>query len=417
MRSTRLGPYEISALIGRGGMGEVYQALDTNLGRQVAIKILPDTFADDPERLARFEREAKTLAVLNHPNIAHIYGFEKTDGIRALVMELVEGPTLAERIKQGATSVDEVLPLARQVVEALDSAHAQGIVHRDLKPDNVKIRPDGTVKVLDFGLAKALEPAIVSPAGSHSPTITTPAMTRAGMILGTAAYMSPEQAKGRGADKRSDIWAFGCVLYEMLTGRRAFDEGHDVVATLAAVIHREPNWAALPAAVPTPIRRLLRRCLEKDPNRRLPDIAVARLEIDDALMPGADGANAVGALATSELRPRWSGLGPLVAVGTVTAVLGGIATWSITRPTPTRAAPVTRLTITLPAADSFAPSLNDAVLALSPDGTHLVYVAGAQWCVPSIGLTLLLCVASSTRVTPFFRPMDVRSAFSTVTVP
>jgi eukaryotic-like serine/threonine-protein kinase len=219
---TRLGPYEITAQIGVGGMGEVWCATDTNLGRQVAIKILPDAFAYDPDRLARFEREAKTLASLNHPNIAIIHGLEKADGIRALVMELVEGPTLADRIAQGPIPLDEALPIAKQIAEALEAAHEQVIIHRDLKPANIKLRPDGTVKVLDFGLAKALETAPHPSDASQSPTITSPAMTRMGVILGTAAYMSPEQARGKPVDKRADIWAFGCVLYEMLTGRRAF---------------------------------------------------------------------------------------------------------------------------------------------------------------------------------------------------
>src|SRR5215216_2609057 len=219
---TRLGPYEIAAQIGVGGMGEVYRATDTNLARQVAIKVLPASVAADPDRLARFDREAKTLAALNHPNIAAIYGLEKSSGITALVMELVEGPTLADRIAQGAIPIDEALPIAGQIAEALEAAHEQGIIHRDLKPANIKVRTDGTVKVLDFGLAKALDPVGSRPDVSQSPTITSPAMTQAGVILGTAAYMSPEQAKGRPVDKRADIWAFGCVLFEMLTGQRAF---------------------------------------------------------------------------------------------------------------------------------------------------------------------------------------------------
>ena len=221
---TRLGPYEILSALGAGGMGEVYRARDTKLDRDVAIKILPEAFAADTERLARFQREAKTLASLNHPNIAHIHGLEESDGVRALVMELVEGEDLAQRIARGAIPVDEALPIAKQIAEALEAAHEQGIIHRDLKPANIKVRPDGTVKVLDFGLAKAMEPTgVASPSVSQSPTITTPAMTEAGMILGTAAYMSPEQARGKPVDKRTDIWAFGCVLYEMLTGQRAFD--------------------------------------------------------------------------------------------------------------------------------------------------------------------------------------------------
>src|SRR5512145_597 len=220
---TRVGPYEILSALGAGGMGEVYRARDTKLDRAVAIKILPEAFAVDTERIARFQREAKTLASLNHPNIAHIHGLEESAGIRALVMELVEGEDLAQRIARGAIPVAEALLIARQVAEALEAAHEQGIVHRDLKPANIKVRPDGTVKVLDFGLAKAMEPTgVASPSVSQSPTITTPAMTEAGMILGTAAYMSPEQARGTPVDKRSDIWAFGCVLFEMLAGRPAF---------------------------------------------------------------------------------------------------------------------------------------------------------------------------------------------------
>jgi serine/threonine protein kinase len=247
---THLGVYEVTAQIGEGGMGQVYRATDMTLGRKVAIKILSDAFAGDPERLARFEREAKTLASLNHPYIGAIYGFEKSGGLHALVMELVEGEDLSQRIARGAIPIDEALPMAKQIAEALEAAHEQGIIHRDLKPANIKVRSDGTVKVLDFGLAKAMEPTgAMSPNVSQSPTITTPAMTQAGMILGTAAYMSPEQAKGRPVDKRSDAWAFGCVVYEMLTGRCAF-AGDSVSETLAAVLMREPDWTALPADLP-----------------------------------------------------------------------------------------------------------------------------------------------------------------------
>jgi serine/threonine protein kinase len=223
---TRLGVYDIATPIGVGGMGEVYRATDTTLKRQVAIKILPSSLAADADRLARFQREAEVLASLNHPNIAAIHGLEESDGIKALVMELVEGPTLADRIAQGAVPLDEALPIAKQIALALEAAHDRAIVHRDLKPANIKIRADGAVKVLDFGLAKAMDPTGAMPPGmSQSPTITTPAMTQAGVILGTAAYMSPEQARGKVVDKRADIWAFGCVLYEMLVGRRVFDEG------------------------------------------------------------------------------------------------------------------------------------------------------------------------------------------------
>ena len=278
---TRLGPYEITGQIGAGGMGEVYRATDPNLGRQVAIKVLPDAIAQDPERVARFEREAKTLATLNHPNIAIVHGFEKGDGVRALVMELVEGPTLADRIAHGPIPLDEALPIAKQIAEALEAAHEQGIIHRDLKPANVKVRADGMVKVLDFGLAKALEPvAGGSTDATASPTITSPAMmTRVGVILGTAAYMSPEQAKGRAADKRSDVWAFGCVLFEMVTGRRAF-EGEDISDTLAAVLRGEPDWTALPANVSPALVALLRGCLDKDRRRRVADLSTARFIID-----------------------------------------------------------------------------------------------------------------------------------------
>ena len=268
---TRLGPYEITGSLGAGGMGEVYRARDTRLKREVALKILPASFASDPDRLARFQREAEVLASLNHPNIAAIYGIEESDQHRALVMELVDGETLADRIARGALPIDEALPIAKQIAEALEAAHERGIIHRDLKPANVKLRPDGTVKVLDFGLAKLAEPgsAIRDPGSdgardvgagfsspnSVSPTITSPAlMTGVGVLLGTAAYMSPEQAKGKPADKRSDIWAFGCVLYEMLTGKRAFD-GEDVADTLVNVLKMHPDWTALPASTPPAIVR------------------------------------------------------------------------------------------------------------------------------------------------------------------
>src|SRR5499427_735101 len=267
---SRLGAYEIVAAIGAGGMGEVYRARDTRLNRDVALKILPAEFASDPDRLARFKREAQVLASLSHPNIAAIHGFEDSDGVHALVLELVEGPALADRIAHGPIGIDEALPIARQIADALECAHEAGIVHRDLKPANIKVREDGTVKVLDFGLAKLAEvQGAGSAAATHtqSPTITTPAMTATGLILGTAAYMSPEQAKGKPADKRSDIWAFGCVLYEMLTGRRAF-AGEDVSDALAFILTTEPDWSALTADTPAPIRRLLRRCMTKDHKQR-----------------------------------------------------------------------------------------------------------------------------------------------------
>ncbi len=279
--------YQVIEKLGAGGMGEVYRAHDTTLDRQVAIKILPDIFSGDPERLARFEREAKVLASLNHPNIAAIYGLEQADGKRFLVMELVEGETLAQRISKGALPIAEALPIAQQIAEALEAAHEQGIIHRDLKPANIKVRDDGTVKVLDFGLAKALEPTAASSAEmSNSPTLSV-AATGAGMILGTAAYMSPEQAVGKAADKRSDLWAFGVVLFEMLTGRQLFT-GETVSHILAEVLKTEPDWTALPSETPMAIQRLLRRCLEKDRKQRLDSAAAARIEIKECIAQPAE---------------------------------------------------------------------------------------------------------------------------------
>jgi Tol biopolymer transport system component len=277
---SRLGNYDVVAPLGAGGMGEVYRARDARLGRDVAIKILPRAFTSDRDRLARFEREARMLASLNHPHIAGIYGIEDTGTAPALVLELVEGPTLAERISAGRLGIEEVLAIGRQMADALSAAHDKGIVHRDLKPANVKLTPSGVVKVLDFGLAKPAAD-VAAPELAHSPTITV-AGTREGLIFGTAAYMSPEQARGKSVDKRSDIWAFGCVLYEMLTGRKAF-EGETVSDTLAAILEREPNWKLLPAVTPASVRRLLQRCLEKDVGRRLRDIGDASLELDDAI--------------------------------------------------------------------------------------------------------------------------------------
>ena len=278
---TTLGTYEVTALIGQGGMGEVYQARDTKLDRDVALKVLPEAFTSDPDRLARFEREAKVLASLNHPNIGSIYGLEESDGVKALVLELIEGPTLADRIAEGPIPLDEALPIAKQIAEALEAAHEQGVIHRDLKPANIKVKADGTVKVLDFGLAKAFQPDAADPNMSQSPTVSlTAAATQMGMVIGTAAYMSPEQASGKTVDKRADVWAFGAVLFEMLAGRKPF-VGDDVSDTLALVLKFEPEWETLPAGTPVAVRRLLRRCLAKDPKKRLREVGTAIVEMGE----------------------------------------------------------------------------------------------------------------------------------------
>src|SRR5271169_4031781 len=291
---TRLGSYEVTAPIGAGGMGEVYQAHDTKLGRDVAIKVLPEAFAHDAERLSRFQREAKMLASLNHPNIATIHGLEQSGDTSYLVMELVSGETLAERVKAGPLGIEEALVVAKQIAEALEAAHEKSIIHRDLKPANVKLTPEGKVKVLDFGLAKAFEDDPSTVDMSNSPTLSQ-AATMQGVILGTAAYMSPEQARGRAVDKRTDIWAFGCVLYELLTGKQAF-HGEDITEILASVVKSEPDWAALPANISPSIRVLLQRCLRKDRRQRTPDAAVLRIEIEDALAAPATAEPAAAAI-------------------------------------------------------------------------------------------------------------------------
>jgi serine/threonine-protein kinase len=366
---SRLGPYDILSPLGAGGMGEVYRAHDTTLGRDVALKILPESFVQDSDRLARFKREAQVLASLNHPNIAAIYGFEASDGVKALVLELVEGPTLADRIAQGPIPLDEALPMAKQIAEALEAAHEQGIIHRDLKPANIKVRADGTVKVLDFGLAKAFDPASSTSAGATvSPTLSLHA-TQAGIILGTAAYMAPEQARGKSVDKRADIWAFGCVLYEMLTGRRAF-EGDDISTTLAAVIRADPEWSALPSATSLGLRRLLRQCLQKDPRRRLQAIGDARVQIEDLL---AGASEDIGAPSTLRVTPWWR----RIIIPAAALLLGSVVTGAFMRfaPRSTVAQPrVSRFAITPPNAAALSLTTVTRNVALTPDGSHLVYV-------------------------------------------
>ena len=336
MRLKRIAHYDVTALIGEGGMGQVWQATDTQLNRQVALKILPDAFAADPDRLARFTREAQILASLNHPNIAAIHGIEEAEGTRALVLELVEGPTLADRIAQGAIPIEDALPIAKQIAEALEAAHEAGVIHRDLKPANIKVREDGTVKVLDFGLAKALDPL---PEGdpSNSPTLTA-AATQMGVIMGTAAYMSPEQARGKPVDKRADIWAFGVVVYEMLTGRHAF-AGDDVSETLAAVLTRDLDLATLPRGMPSSVVRVIRRCLERDRRARLRDIGDARPDL--VTRAGGEPENTQGPPAFANRTAQWLmaalvlstvGLGALVWLGAPTADTRGPTHMSIALP-------------------------------------------------------------------------------------
>ena len=365
----RLGVYEIIARIGEGGMGQVYRARDTRLDRDVAIKILPEAFAHDVDRLARFQREAKTLASLNHPNIAQIHGLEESAGHSALVMELVEGEDLSQRIARGATPIDEALPIAKQIAEALEAAHEQGIIHRDLKPANIKVRRDGTVKVLDFGLAKAMEPlgaiSAMSASASMSPTITTPAMTQTGMILGTAAYMSPEQARGKTVDKRADIWAFGAVLFEMLTGRRPFD-GNDMTEVLGAVVRLEAPWDALPPTVPARVSQALRVCLRKDPKQRVGDIRDVRLALEGAFE------TALTMTATSSAPRERLAWMTAFGVAAMLAVALAIPAVRHVRETPPPAPAEMRLDVVTPDTDS------PTSFAVSPDGQQIVFVASSD---------------------------------------
>ena len=367
---TKVGSYEVVAPIGAGGMGEVYRARDSKLGRQVALKVLPEEFARDTNRMARFEREAKLLASLNHPNIATIHGLEDSGGIRALVMELVEGPTLADRIRQGPIPMDEALPIARQICEALEYAHERGVVHRDLKPANVKVTPDDAVKILDFGLAKALEGDPASADIATSPTISRMA-TMAGILLGTAAYMSPEQAKAKPVDRRADIWAFGCVFYEMLSGKMAF-RGETVTDTLAAVIKEEPDWSQLPASTPVRVRVLLQRCLQKDAKQRLRDIGDARISIDEVLS-GAPDANAAAASVASA--PGSRRLWLTAAIAAVPVLAAAYFAFLYFRPKPPAAAEEVRFQISLPEKTTFA----GGAPSISPDGRKLAFIlAGAD---------------------------------------
>ena len=371
MNLTRLGPYEITSKLGEGGMGEVYRARDSKLKRDVAIKVLPEAFARDPERLARFEREAEVLATLNHPNIAAVYGFEESADANGIVLELVDGPTLADRIeglraKGSGLLIDEVLAIARQIVDAMIAAHEKGIIHRDLKPANIKITPEGKVKVLDFGLAKASDPRASNRGLNVTalPTITSPAMmTGVGVVLGTAAYMSPEQARGRAVDARADIWAFGALLYEMLTGRRAFP-GDDVTETIANIVKSDPDWSALPADTSVAVRALLRRCLQKDPERRLRHIADARFNLEDA-----------ETLALPAPRPSapvrvlpWT----IAACSLAAAAALAWAAWG-RAPRVQKGAQVARLELNLPG-DVELFTTSSRTIAVSPDGSRIAFV-------------------------------------------
>ena len=374
----RLGHYAVTAKLGEGGMGEVWRATDTQLNRDVALKILPEAFATDPDRLARFQREAQVLASLNHPNIAQIHGIEDSDDTRALVLELVEGPTLADRISKGPIPIDEALPIAKQIAEALEAAHEAGVIHRDLKPANIKVREDGTVKVLDFGLAKALDP---NPTGdpSQSPTLTA-AATQMGVIMGTAAYMSPEQARGKPVDRRADIWSFGVVLYEMLLGRRLF-EGQTVSDTLAAVLTHKPEWSNLPPGIPSSVHRALRRCLQKDRRERTQHIGDTRIEITDAVSAPTSGLET-----PAPVSGRRYGVAALALTGVLAALLSGSAVWSLMTPSAPSAQRVVRFVVSAPDQhrvvaleedrDEVA-SLPYPPLAVAPDGGTLAYVASS----------------------------------------
>ena len=369
---TRIGAYEVTGSLGAGGMGEVYRARDTRLNREVALKVLPEAFTADPDRLARFEREARVLASLNHPNIGGIHGLEESGDTRALVLELVEGPTLADRITQGPIPRSDAVSIATQIAEALEAAHEQGVIHRDLKPANIKVRPDGTVKVLDFGLAKAFEPEVAAdPNLSLSPTVSlTAAATQMGMVIGTAAYMSPEQAKGQVVDKRADVWSFGVVLFEMLTGERPF-KADDVSLTLARVLDREPDWVELDADLPPSLRVFLERCLAKDPKERVRDIGDVRLALAGAFdTTVAAPPESLG----GQQPPAWQRPAALLLAGVALAALTGAAVWQL-KPQSMQRSPV-RFSIPPPTPGVVQLSNTLRDVAITPDGRRIVYSAG-----------------------------------------
>ena len=379
----RIGSYEVLGPLGAGGMGEVYRARDTRLNREVALKVLPDIFSGDSDRRGRFEREAQLLAALNHPHIAHVYGVEESaGGIPALVMELVDGPTLADRIADGPLAVDEALVVAGQIAEALEAAHDKGVIHRDLKPANVKLTADGAVKVLDFGLAKLIEPAGAAGTSASNPMTLSPTLsvqaTYAGVLLGTAAYMSPEQARGRTVDHRADVWAFGCVLYEMLTAARPF-EGEDLAETIGAVIHKAVDWSRLPPNTPAAVRMTLERCLEKDPKRRIRDIGDVRLALSGAFVtPAAPIVSAPGR------RSRLLMLGGVAGAVVVGAMAAGLVVWTVTRPPAPR---VWRFAMLPATGQPVAGTNTDRQVAMSADGRRIAYVSGGT---PGVGGDLIV---------------------------
>jgi eukaryotic-like serine/threonine-protein kinase len=372
-----LGHYQITNQLGKGGMGEVFRAKDEKLGRDVAIKVLPEEFAHNPERVARFQREAKLLASLNHPNIAAIHGLEESGGTNFLVLELVEGETLADQIKRGPAPVEESLKLALQIAEALEAAHEKGVIHRDLKPANIKITPDGKVKVLDFGLAKAFAAEPADSNLSNSPTLSN-AATQQGVILGTAAYMSPEQARGKPVDKRTDIWAFGCVLFEMLAGRAPFS-GNDVTDILAAVIRAEPDWNCLPANLHGRLREVIERCLKKDVKDRAHDISDIRLDIQKIVADS--GGASIQMAAMTEHRTKLQRIFPRIASALVLGIIvGGVAVWKLKPPEPRQ---VIRFFHNLTEEQKPVYLLAYPILAVSPDGRRLAYgTNNGLFCAP-----------------------------------
>ena len=392
-----LGSYQVSVLLGKGGMGEVWRASDTRLGRDVAIKTLPSEFSDDADRLTRFEREAKVLASLNHPNIASIYGLEVSSGMRFLVLELVEGDTLADVIKRGPLAVAEAVGLSLQIAEAIEAAHEKGVIHRDLKPANIKVTPEGKVKVLDFGLAKALQAE--SGDVANSPTLSM-AATAQGIILGTAAYMAPEQARGQAVDHRADIWAFGCVLFELLTGRQAF-RGEMVSDILASVLAREPEFAELPPTIPPRLRETLQRCLEKSPRKRWQAIGDLRVELERVFANPKEGQAPVAAAPTSP-RSNWKATLPYVAAA---ALVAAAATWMLKPAAAPEPRPLVRFDFEVPPRPDFR-GTGRPVVALSPDGRHFAYntVDGVYLRAMDTLTSRLIPGTEVATTTPFFSP-------------